>query len=707
MAQRTGRGTQETLEAALSYAGRGWAVVPVPHGEKKPITAGWPKIRLKESDLPRHFGNVPQNIGLLLGEPSGGLVDVDLDSTEALALAPLFLPGTDCIFGRQSKPRSHWLYTVSPILKTTKFQLPSEPRPVGERPMLVEYRSTGCQTIAPPSMHPENEAIRWELCGNPAQVDGGGLLARVARVAAGSLLVRCWPERGCRHDAALALAGTLLRLNWSIDEVEAFVLAVAQAAGDEEAVQRKQDARSTYKRLQDGGKATGLPRLASLLGPKLVDLVVQWLKVGSSGGQEPNSANPSDPGTFRPSVHAKAGAEPGDTARTESKLPSSVWTGLTDQYLSLVGPCTEAPSEFHLASFLTVLGCLIGRRAFVMNPHPLYLNFYTGLVGETGDARKSTAYEFALQLMRDVAKRVDAKVKPLRGLASIEGLATAMRDGHSNESHAILAIEDELRSLITKSQQKGVANLLPRLTELYNCPDSFEVNTRADRLLIPNPFLSIITSTTESWFQSSITDSEILGGFLNRWFFFKGETDKLIAIPEPPKEPEWARLVESIATVLLQSRGRYDLSADAKDEFTQFYLQFRKRPKNGLVKEATARTPVHAMKLATLQAVLTDHARIEVEDIMWGISIAEYSGSVVEDLVSHLSSSRLGFREQRLLSLLKKEGRLSTRELLRRLACSADELDHIVRPLVRLGLVDMNSETTPAGRKRMFVRTME
>src|SRR5205085_145293 len=114
---------------------------------------------------------------------------------------------------------------------------------------------------------------------------------------------------------------------------------------------------------------------------------------------------------------------------------------------------------------------------------------------------------------------------------------------------------DELRSLITKGQQKGVANLIPRLVELYNCPDSFEVNTRADRVLIPTPFLSIITSTTESWFQESISDSEVLGGFVNRWCFFKGEADKLIPLPQPPCRAEWDRLVESVATVVANARG--------------------------------------------------------------------------------------------------------------------------------------------------------
>ncbi len=46
---------------------------------------------------------------MILGEASGGLADVDLDSIEAVHVGPYFLPRTLC-FGRPSKPRSHWLY---------------------------------------------------------------------------------------------------------------------------------------------------------------------------------------------------------------------------------------------------------------------------------------------------------------------------------------------------------------------------------------------------------------------------------------------------------------------------------------------------------------------------------------------------------------------------------------------------------------------
>ena len=56
-----------------------------------------------------HF-NGTGNIGVLLGEPSGWLIDVDLDCDEAVALAPKFLPPTGATSGRPGKPASHWWY---------------------------------------------------------------------------------------------------------------------------------------------------------------------------------------------------------------------------------------------------------------------------------------------------------------------------------------------------------------------------------------------------------------------------------------------------------------------------------------------------------------------------------------------------------------------------------------------------------------------
>ena len=79
-------------EAAKDYIQRGWCPLPVPYKEKGPRLRGWQKLELKLDDLPSYFKDEPHNIGIILGEPSGGLVDIDLDAPEAITLADAFLP---------------------------------------------------------------------------------------------------------------------------------------------------------------------------------------------------------------------------------------------------------------------------------------------------------------------------------------------------------------------------------------------------------------------------------------------------------------------------------------------------------------------------------------------------------------------------------------------------------------------------------------
>ena len=72
-----------SLEAVLDYGRRGWAVIDLPHRSKVPGREGWQNERYDEKALAERLAARPRNVSVLFGEPSGGLVDVDLDSLEA------------------------------------------------------------------------------------------------------------------------------------------------------------------------------------------------------------------------------------------------------------------------------------------------------------------------------------------------------------------------------------------------------------------------------------------------------------------------------------------------------------------------------------------------------------------------------------------------------------------------------------------------
>ena len=195
-------------KAAARYIERGWAPVPIPSGEKGPRLREWHKLRIDAEDVPRYFNN-GQNIGLINGDASGGLVTVDLDCPEALALAGRFLDPT-LTSGRESTPDSHWWY-VCPGLEHRAFETTDDGT-------ILELRSTDHQTVVEPSLHPTGERYRWSRSGLDAErVEPDALLDAGRRLATAALIARYLPEHkdrgghGGRYHFALAVAGYLLR----------------------------------------------------------------------------------------------------------------------------------------------------------------------------------------------------------------------------------------------------------------------------------------------------------------------------------------------------------------------------------------------------------------------------------------------------------------------------------------------------------------
>lgn len=258
------------LEVATVYVRKGWAPTPVLYQDKKATLKGWTDTRFQENDLPKHFNGKAQNIGIVLGDLSNGLVDVDLDCPEAVVAANLLLPKT-CTFGRAGNPGSHRLFVV-PGIKSYMFKDIN-----GE--MLVEIRSTGGQTVFPPSVHKSGDLIEFENDLDPVSQTPEKLLRRVQVLASAALLARHWPKEGSRNHAAMALSGGLLRARMTTEQVKLFVRAVAAAAGDDDLENRVGTVESTATALRQGKEATGWPNLARMVGDDVVNQVLVWLDI--------------------------------------------------------------------------------------------------------------------------------------------------------------------------------------------------------------------------------------------------------------------------------------------------------------------------------------------------------------------------------------------------------------------------------------------
>lgn len=285
---------QNSIEAAVQAFQHGYQPVPIRNGSKKPFGSAWTQLRWSsEAEIRASFEQYANNgasgVGLLLGAPSGGLVDVDLDHPKSLKLRTTLLPRTPMMSGRPGKMRSHYWYRVTTNLPATRqYKMP-------DKSMIVELRSTGGQTLIPPSIwtnvdNPSHtEPYVWALDPwggkrGPAEIDGKVLHVQVALLALGVVLIDAWPKRGSRHEAFLALAGGLLRQREGVHRywernLPTLIETIADVTHDDDASTRVSEVMgTTLSRLREGGKAVGFPHLAEIIGTDNAELARRYAK---------------------------------------------------------------------------------------------------------------------------------------------------------------------------------------------------------------------------------------------------------------------------------------------------------------------------------------------------------------------------------------------------------------------------------------------
>jgi hypothetical protein len=258
----------DMLAFAAEYLRRGWALITLPSRSKKPTTRGWQNERATVDSIREAIeaGRQP-NLGVLTGEPSGNLTRVDLDHPAAVRAAPVILPPTGLILGREGNPRSGYLYVVKGGLNgsiTIK-----DPTSAGDEATLIDVLWTGKMSVVPPSIHPSGGSYGWHEFKPAAEVDGEVLEKLVRYHGAASMMGIHWPE-GARHDAAMAYCGGMLADGVAQEDVELILRAILAAAEDEEVEDRMRCIQDTLDSLQLGKNVVGWTRFRDMVDDRII-----------------------------------------------------------------------------------------------------------------------------------------------------------------------------------------------------------------------------------------------------------------------------------------------------------------------------------------------------------------------------------------------------------------------------------------------------
>jgi predicted P-loop ATPase len=263
----------------------GFTVVRLKPWSKEAYDKGWRgHVFTSEDFLEGH------NIGIQSVKHANGadhLVIDDLDAPEAVALADAFLPETGAVYGRQSKPRSKRLYLVPDLsLKGThvfRDQFVQDKK----KATLLELR-VNHQDMAPPSVHPSGEPLKWDgLLLPPDRIAQAEAFRHAQLLATASAVARYYNPSGNRNEWCMALAGCLRLLGVSEEEAWSVVGTAGRYVGDTDPGRRESEIRRTFARADDE-PYTRDTALAELIGGECGQAFIRTLqKIWRGGGRDP------------------------------------------------------------------------------------------------------------------------------------------------------------------------------------------------------------------------------------------------------------------------------------------------------------------------------------------------------------------------------------------------------------------------------------
>jgi hypothetical protein len=219
---------------------------------------------------------------------------------------------------------------------------------------------------------------------------------------------------------------------------------------------------------------------------------------------------------FEGQVNGALNGGPGPLMAGEFSPP--YMPALVRDYLALVGPTTSAARVFHYASFMTVAALALGPLINVGGNPRSRPNLFTLLAGPSRFSHKSTAMEYAL----DVLTRTGLAFYLLRGMVSIEGMEKLIK--HKDQPR-ILPFEDELANLLAVQERGSTSNIIPRLCELHGLKDTFELNG-LDAGVLTKPFTCFLAGVTPEFLQGKEARAAGRLGFFNRCWVVYGAAHK-------------------------------------------------------------------------------------------------------------------------------------------------------------------------------------
>lgn len=448
-----------------------------------------------------------------------------------------------------------------------------------------------------------------------------------------AILSEMWVD-GYRHQLALGASGMMAKSG--VPERTALDIIREAGGEDREYRDRERAVHTTYDHVRSGRPVGGFTLLAGYAGDEsaardidgcLVDHRREGERVFGAAyhrdqetdrreGRAGGNAEQLRPAPLPQPVVREVELVSGEASRKvgrDGNVVSAIAQGWWGDYLDLVSPTTSSPDIYHLASILTVVGAMVGRRIGGYLGENQWPILHTVLVGETGLTKKDTAMNRALGTMTYSANgSFNNFFTTLAGVGSAEALADQL--GTSN----VLLRLSEFSGFLHKARQPATANLRPMITELWNCGPEYSLLTRGNPTRIRNPTMAMLAAIPPETLAREMGSEDVQSGFANRLLFVFGTGKQ--AISRPPS-PNWASLgdlaSEMRELILSYAPGTVlQFSRQAGTFYDEWFYQFVQRVYlTELERQMAQRVPAYVVRVAILYAIAEGADEIGLEHI--------------------------------------------------------------------------------------------
>jgi len=596
--------------------------VPIWPAQKKPKGTSWQKLRLTKKTIPEYFKD-NDNVGGLWGKPSGWIVDVDLDDEHAADVAEFLLPRT-LVYGRESRPETHFLYICKGV-KTHKWRGPN-------KETIVEVRSTGSQSVLPPSIHPDKERYSVDDWNEEefTIIPRTKLVKYLDEVAAGALFVRHFPSDGSRHDYIHAMTGAMLWSKMQPEDVRRVSRAIVYAIqdSDDDPKQRLRTIENTIEHHRKGNRIAGWPMLKDWIPNKDIQSLRGWIT-----HKDFLEELPADPVGIRNLRSAKFDKSLLDVPGLVGDLAK--WSA-KQTYLE------QAPFDLATALMCTSLATC---NHYEVDNWNTPLQPYFMLLAPTAAGKGASldrVYEFAKQL-----KLGDYVYQHFQSYH-------AMMDELANPPNMVCWLWDEAaRHLKTaRSASSQDFQIISHLISLYGRANKHIPGAPGRKNPIPaldNPFLLLFATAQPARLVESISQADLATGFVNRFILF----DAGDSVPQrnPSRSQLFPSAIKRQAKAIVAHEPKGDRTVirfkntEAFAIFDDFAENCRTRIKLAEANEVWGRANQNALIVAGIAAVGVNPKKpvIDADTARWAVKLISWSIESWALRVEELSTST--FRE--------------------------------------------------------------